>query len=64
MKLSLETTVPGPALPLHLPISVALVSFPSNIRKTSLSFSVQKLENFSVIDLAPGTLITNVVFSL
>ena len=64
MKLSLETRVPGPALPLHFPSSVALVSFPSNIRKTSLSFSVQKLENFSVIDLAPGTLMTNVVFSL
>ena len=64
MKLSFETTVPGPLFPLHLPISVALVSLPSNIRKTSLSFSVQKLENFSVIDLAPGILIVKVVFSL
>ena len=64
MKLSLETTVPGPALPLHLPISVALVSFPSNIRKTSLSFSVQKLENLRVIDFAPGILRVKVVFSL
>jgi hypothetical protein len=34
------------------------------MRKTSLSFSVQKLENFSVIDLAPGILIVKVVFSL
>ena len=64
IKLSVETTVPGPEFPLHFPINDAEVSFPSKIRKTSLSFSVQKLENFNVMDFAPGILRVSVVFSL
>src|SRR5262245_29329622 len=54
IKLSELVTVPGPTDPLHFPISVALVSLPSKMRRMSLSFSVQKLVNFIVIFFAPG----------
>jgi hypothetical protein len=64
IKLSVELTVPGPTLPLQLPMSPAKVSFPLKILNTSLSFSVQKLVKFNVIDLAPGIDRVNVLFSL
>jgi hypothetical protein len=64
IKLSVEFTVPGPTLPLQLPMSPAKVSFPLKILNTSLSFSVQKLVKFNVIDLAPGIERVNVLFSL
>jgi hypothetical protein len=56
--------LPGPTLPDHAPINLANVSFPSKILRISLSFSVQKLEKFNVIDFAPGIERVKVEFSL
>jgi hypothetical protein len=64
IKLSDELMVPGPMFPLQVPRSEAKVSFPSNILKTSLSFSVQKELNLRVIDLASGIESISVEFSL
>ena len=64
IKLSLLVIFPMLTLPEYDPFNVALVSLPSYIFKTSLSFSVQKLLKDNVMFFAPGSTNVMIIFSL